>query len=760
MTATSLIGQSIVKPDARDKALGRTQYGVDLKPRDALVAKVLRSPHPHARILRMDVSKARQLPGVVAVVTAEDTPAVHYGRWVHDRTVFARDKVRHVGEPVAAVAAVDEDTAEEALDLISVEYEQIPEVVDPQSAMAPGAPLVHEDMASYGPSTVRRGGQGNILDQTVISAGDVEKALAQCDVVQRQSYQAPATHHGTIQTHEAVASVDATGKVTLWSATKSAFAVRQTVCLALGLPMSRLRLIVTAMGGDFGARGTAVIEPIVVLLALKTHRPVALTLTRQEEFTGTSYREPAYMELEVGAKKDGTLLAVRGKYTIDTGAYHDSVGHLRPNTAMLVGPYRVPNFHLEGFVVYTNNVPRGHVRAPRAPYPIFAIESLIDAVADKLGMDPVEMRLKNAVQNGDTVPIGAVVEHVGFTQTLQAVSAHLEKEGKPQAPNQAWGVAAGQWSIHPIESGGPTSAAYVKVNEDGTAVLVTGVADQGAGQHALMAQIVAEVLSIPYDAVSLVAADTDLTPYEQATGGSRTTYRAGTTVRLAAEDARRQLISLASERLKVAGADLGMEGGKVFSREAPEVSVTLAALGAASLGSRGGPIMGSSNAGRAELMEAMAKAHGTVDGPIYCCHAAQVEVDPETGQVKVLKYFVAQDVGRALNPKLVEAQIQGGVVFGLGGALTEAVAEQQGHVLNANLLDYRQPVATSVPPIEMTLIEEPSQFGPWGAKGVGEPPTVPVGAAIANAIFRAVGARVTTLPLTPDRVVQALKNRP
>ncbi len=754
--AESILGQSVIKPESRDKALGRTQYGVDIKPRDGLVGKILRSPHPHARIVGIDVSKARRLPGVAAVVTGKDTLGVRYGNWIRDHTWMAMDRVRYVGEPVAAVAAVDDETAEEALELISVQYEELPAVFNPFEAMKPGAPLVHEDLASYVCGHPERHSQGNILDRAHYAKGDVDRALAGADLVYRQTYNTPPVHAGITQPHEAVAALDASGHLTLWAPHQSPFRLRQIVSQTLGLPMSRVRVVCTPVGGSFGARATASMEPICCHLAMVAHRPVALALSREEELQATFYREHAYLDLEMGAQKDGTMVALRGRLVFDTGAHHDLLATLGNATASMAGPYLIPNFDLDGCVVYTNNTPKGFVRAPRIPSVIFALESHVDTVAHKLGMDPVELRLKNAVEDGDKFAGGQVLRNVGFKKALAAFAAHMKTQ-PPAATNQAWGISVGIWGLHPTQAGGPPSAATVKINEDGTAVLTTGISEMGGGQYAVMAQIVAEVLGLPFESVTVVGGDTDATPYEHGTGGSNTTYRVGTTVRLAAEEARRQMIKLAAQRLKVKEADLVLEKGTVHAREAPEVSVSLAALGAAAISSTNGPIIGTSAPGREKLISEMSPYLGSMDAPVYTCNGALVEVDRDTGKVKLLKYVTVQDVGHALNPKLVEAQVEGGVVFGLGQALCEEVVTDRGKVLNANLLDYHQPTAADVPAIDMSLIEVPSQFGPWGAKGVGEPPTVPVGAALANAVFRAVGARVTELPLTPEKVRRALK---
>lgn len=760
MAEYSYLGKSLPRIIDQDKLTGKSLYATDINLPGMLWGKLLHSPHAHARILSIDVSKAVKLPGVKAVVTSADAPGQRMGRWLQDRPILAQGEVRYIGEPVAAVAAIDPETAEEALELIKVKYEELPAVFDPLEAMKPDAPLVHTDRDSCEPRTYRGKGNGNIILEGLVRHGDVEKALAQSDIIHKDSYRTQIVHQGFMEPHAAVASVDSQGKATIWASTKAPFVVRRTTSKALKIPMSKIRVIAPAVGGDFGGKGTAYLEPIALLLALKAVAPVKLVLSRKEELTCTFVRESAFIELTLGAKKDGTLLALKGQMVLDAGAYYDLLGGIDSAISHLVGPYNIPNVELRGYKVYTNTIPRGHVRAPSAPHPIFAIESQIDSIAHKLGIDPLEVRMKNGVKDGDAMPGGGpILKSVGLKPTMLAVADYLKQERGHKEKNKGWGVACGQWALHRVDAHeGPTSSAWVKVNEDGTVVLITGVTDSGGGQYSIFAQIVAEILSIPPESVAVIAADTDTTPFEQGTGGSRTTYRVGNSVRFAAEDAKEKLLSLAAEKLDASIQDLELRQGRVFVKKDPTRSLDLAALGAASLTSKKGPIIGVGEKFREELLAKMAKAENEVDTPSYGTHAVQVEVDPDTGTVKVLKYFAAHDVGFAVNPANIRGQIEGSIAFGMGYALNEEIVLEQGKVQNPDLLDYKLPIIANMPSIESVTVEVPSRFGPYGAKGIGEPPFIPVAPAIANAIYNAVGVRMKDLPMTPEKIFNALHN--
>jgi CO/xanthine dehydrogenase Mo-binding subunit len=673
---------------------------------------------------------------------------------------LALEEVKYKGEPVAAVAAVDEQTASDALELIEVQYEELPAVFDPFQALKPGSIHVHPDNETFEPRPPHRNANGNIVDEAHIVEGNVEKAFGECYVIHKDRYHTPTVHPGYMEPHAAVSSVDSSGNATLWCSTKAPFPMRAHTSKLLKIPLSKLRVVASTVGGDFGGKGTATVEPLSLLLALKSGYPVKLVLTREEEFTCIPQRALAIMELTLGAKKDGTLWAMKGEIVLDSGAYYDYAGGVESHALNFIGVYRIPNIDIRGILVYTNNPPKGHVRAPSAPSPIFAIESHLDALSRTLALDPLELRLKNIVEDGDVIPGGKGILHpAGLKPVLLATQEYLKREKGPKEKNKGWGIACGKWSTRPIGSEGPSSSAWVKVNVDGSVLLITGATDNGGGQYCAFAQIVSEVLSIPYDSVSVIGADTGIAPYEQGTGGSRTTYRVGNSVKLAAEDAKKQLLKLASDQVEAPIEILDIKDGKVFIKPMPERSITLAKLAASSPSSPKGPILGVGREGREKLVSEMAVHRGEVDTGTYSTHAAQVEVDPETGFVKVLKYFAAHDVGFAINPENVKKQIEGGVVFGQGFALSEEVKMKLGDTLTNSFMDYKLPTMTMVPKTECKIIETPSKFGPYGAKGVGEPPVVPVAPAIANAVYDATGVRIRDLPITPEKVFLDLKGK-
>ncbi len=760
MAAYTYLGKSFPIVQSKEKIIGETLYAGDFRLQNMLYGKILHSPHTHARILRIDTTRAEALPGVKAVITSADTPGARCGRFIQDRPLLALDEVKYRGEPVAAVAAVDEDTAADALELIKVEYEVLPAVFDPLLAMKPSSVLVHKDSESFEPRPPRRNGKGNIVDEFSISQGDVEKALSECHVIHTDSYRTPAVHPGFLEPHAAVSVVDGSGRATMWCATKAPFLIRAHTCKFLKLPLSKLRVIAPTVGGDFGGKGTATVEPISLLLAMKSRLPVKLVLDRQEEFNCVPLREAAIMQITLGARKDGTIHAIKGQIVLDSGAYNDTVGRVEGSATNLMGVYRIPNVDLQAVLVYTNNPPRGHVRAPRAPSPVFAIESHIDMLSRKLGMDPIEFRFKNIVQDGDRVTGSKSILHpVGLKPALLSAQEYIKREspaGGTREKNVGWGVACGMWATRPVGEG-PASSAWLKINEDGSALLITGVTDNGGGQLGAYSQIVAEVLSIPYESVSVVSADTGVTPYEQGTGGSQTTYRVGMSVKLAAEDARKQLLELASIQLEAPTEALDIKESRVFIKTMPERAVGLAQLASSSLHSHKGPIVGVGREQREKLVSEMMAHKVDVDMGTYSTHVAKVHVDPETGLVKVLKYFAAHEAGFSINPDNVKKQIEGGVVFGQGFAMSEEVVVKDGDTVTGSLMDYKLPTISMAPKVDYVIVEIPSTFGPWGAKGVGEPPVVPVAPAIANAVYDATGVRIRELPVTPEKVYMGLK---
>ncbi len=756
MTYT-IVGKKLPRKEALGKVVGETKYGGDFCPKGVLTARLLVSPIPHARIVSIDTSRAERLPGVRAVLTSRDCPPVNLGRTVKDRPILARGKVRYAGEPVAAVAAEAEDIAEEALSLITVEYEEVPAVFDPLQAMEEGSALVHEDLPSYKFLPMKRKIPTNILNEKHWKAGDLEAGFREADLIYEDAYTTQPVHQGYIERREVVVSIDSSGKVTFWSTTKAPHEVRADICEALDLPFNKVRVIATAVGGDFGGKGTIYLEPIAYILSMKTGRPIRLSLSRREEFTSAFCRPSSIIHLKVGARKDGSLVAFQGRIVYESGAYCDAAGFANEPGAHLFPSYRVPNLQIDGYVLYTNNPPRGHVRGPGGPQPFFALESHFDMVAHKLGLDPLEFRLKNCLRDGDHLPQGLILKNSGLVKCLETAREYIEKKRGSAKPNQGWGLAVSEWSVGKVNLN--AALAWVRVVEDGTAVLGTGITEQGGGQYSIFSQIVAEVLGIPYEAVSVVAGDTDTTPFERGASGSQVTWRLGTAVRLAAEEAREQLLDIAAEKLETTPETLALGDGKVYLKDTPEVSISIAELASASLNSRGVPIFGTGRRQREAMVAATrARAHIT-DRPCFGVHAVHIEADPDTGQIKLLDYLACHDIGFAINPQNVEGQIHGGTSCGVGYGLMEEVKLEEGQTLNPSLSDYRLPTAADMPHINTHLVEVPSEYGPFGAKGIGEPPTLAPAPAIANALYNALGVRIKDLPLTPEKVFRALREK-
>jgi carbon-monoxide dehydrogenase large subunit len=757
-TELQAIGHPVPKPDAWLKATGAATYAGDVRLPGMLEARVLRSLYPHARIVSIDTTEAEALPGVYAVVTGQDVAPTRIGRFIRDRHALARERVLYVGEPVAAVAAVDEETAERALQLFRVEYEQLPAVFDAEEALKPGAPILHPELPSY-QDAARSVREGNVRNRVVHEVGDVNAAFQEPGlVVYEAEYRTPRQSQAFTEPRAAVAQVDGTGKVTVWASVKAPFRVRVSVAESMGVPISRVRLISPAIGGDFGGKGASFIEPIVALLAKKARRPVRLHLTRVEELSAMTSRPSCIVKLKIGMRRDGTLVALDGTMLYNVGGIDDTQGGNANSANSLVGAYRIPNVRVVATSVYTNTSPGGHVRAPSGPQTGFATESHLDHLARMIGMDPFELRQRNALHNGDVVPSGhGILQNSGFEECIRRARDWMGRELGPKKPNQGVGVAMALWALHPNASA-VDSAATVKVDVDGGIVVLTGVADQGGGQWTMVAQVAAEVLGVPVDRVSVIAADTEATPPEQGTGGSQTTYRVGNVVRQAAEDARRKLLRQAAERLKVDEEELSVRDGVISVRSDPAQRLSVAEVAQIAATSPAGAIMGTSAEARErEIREHAHEQAEIVDAPSFSAHVALVTVDPETGMIGVDKYYTVQDVGKALNPLNCQGQIEGGVVFGLGYALTEELLSEEGTTLNANLWEYLIPTAPLIPDLTVDLVEIPSTFGPFGAKGVGETACIGVAPAIANALEDALGVRVTQAPLTPERVLAAIR---
>ncbi len=725
--------------DAYDKVTGRAAYASDVYLPGMLACKLLPSTRNHARIVRLDTSKAEAHPGVRCIITGIDFPDIRYGSGaLRDRYVMPREVVNFVGEPIAAVAADDEATALEAIELIEVEYEDMPAVVNPLSAMGADAATVHPELEEYE-------GYGFTLGHNVSTLldadrGDVEQAFNDADVLVQDVYRSQGINQGFLEPMACVADVEANGRLVVYASTQGPYQIRAALAGALEIPVSRIRVVPMELGGGFGAKLRLAFEAFPALLAMKTGRPVKLVNTREEVFTMNGPRLPVTNYIRSGVMSDGTIVA-REAYTIfDVGAYlgagpNSGIGHG-------IGAYNVPNFRLRSYGVYTNKIYVGSYRASGVADMTFAVESHMDRIAQEIGMDPYDLRVKNALREGDVSVSGAVVPANGLMETLEEVK---EKIGWPRDLEDGHGVglALCEW-----RSGSGPSTASISVNDDGTVSLLTGSVDI-SGSDTSLAAIAAEALGIPMDKVIVAKRDTDLAPYTGQSGGSRIVYSQGTAVQRAAEDTVRKLTALAAERLGVPEDALDCEDGRVYVMDNEPQGLTFAQLAAASITSRGGPIIGTA---------ALSSMPYT---PVFAAQAAEVKVDRQTGQVRLLRYIQAQDVGTAINPMAVEGQLDGGVVQGIGRALTEdqQFDPETGAVRNPSFASYLMPLAIDLPELENVLINVPAPDGPFGARAVAEPPGFGPPAAIANAVYDAVGVRVKELPLSGERVLAALNGQ-
>lgn len=724
----SVVGKGIPRIDAIEKVTGKAQFGGDLIPPGTLQVKILRSPHAHARIVHIDTSRATRLPGVKGVVTAQD--------FAHpeSQSGLAHQIVRFVGEGVAAVAAVDKETAEEALQLITVNYEILPAVFTPEEALQPHAPLVQEWVDGK-PQT------SNLVFKDTLTVGDVEAGFMQADLVIEHSYKGNAIHQGYIELHSCLAEATLDGKVTIWTSTQAQFRIRAGTAVALGVPMTHVRVLPLQIGGGFGGKSQPINEPICALLARKTQRPVQLILTRAEEFIAGRPRPACYITLKTGAKKYGTLVASQAKIVVDFGA----TATIPPGPvimALTIGTgYTIPHVKNELQLVATNHRPYGAVRGLIAPELSFAFESHLDTLAAELGIDPLEIRMKNAWKGGDRTLDGVELPEIGLREALMKAADLAGWRTRKKVPGRGYGLAIGQKG-----GGAAASSAGVKMNEDGTVGILTGGVDI-SGAFTSIAQVVAEELGISVEDVSIRTTDTDVAPYSQGSFGSLFTTSMGNAVQRAAREIREKLIALAAEQLEANPNDLELINKQVRVKGSPDKNIPFAKLYEKALTHPHGALVASGS---------VIPVRG---GPPFAVHIVEVEVDRETSQVKILRYVNAQDVGCALNRLSVYGNIEGGIAQGLGSALSEDLIMHQGKTLNPSLLDYKIPSALDVPPIETVLVESHAGGGPYGAMGVGESPIIPPPAALANAIYDAVGVRIRELPLTAEKIFRALQKQ-
>ena len=748
--ASRVVSRSLARIDAPGKVTGTAVYAADFALPGMLYGKVFRSAEPHARLVRLDTTRAAAIAGVRAVISAADGPDVRYGAAVKDEPVFASDIVRYVGQPVAAVAAVTLEAAEAALAAIEAVYEPLPRVLDLAAALAPGAPLVHEGWQTYTAIPILQR-DGNVCNRARIVVGDVERGWAEADRVFEHRFTTAMVHQGYTEPRAAVAAWDSSGQVTVWSNTQLPFDVQATLADILAIAPSKVRVIVPGGGGGFGGKLRVGVEHFAALLARRAGRPVKVMTTSEEELTAAYPRQGTIIELKTGVTRAGRLTARQGRIYFDTGAFAGSgPGVASVATMVLAGPYRTPNLHLEGYAVYTNKTNCGSYRAPSGPQANFAVESQMDIIADALGIDPLELRLRNIVREGDEGPTGQVLSAVGLEECLRRAAEAIGWRDRRPAPGRGKGLAIGWWTTT-----GGSSGVYVKINPDGTVALNTGAVEIGTAALTGAAQVLAEALGVDLADITVVSGDTFSTPFDFGAQGSRTAFAVGNACRAAAAELQRKLFALAAAQLGAPEEALALHDKHVVG---PGGRVSLAELARQSQVAGGGMIAHGTFIAPATAYDTK-RVEGHVypafHSPSFHAHAVDLSVDAETGEVAIHKYVVAQDVGFALNPTYIEGQIEGGVAQGLGQTLSEEIVYRDGRVLNANLTDYKMPTTLDVPRVESILVEHPGRVGPFGAKGVGEPPNIEPPAAVANAIAAAVGARITSLPITAEKIVLA-----
>jgi carbon-monoxide dehydrogenase large subunit len=750
--------------DAVEKLTGRWVYGADYRVPGMLYGKALRSPYPHARILNIEVSRACRIPGVRAVITGKDAPYLH-GSAIVDEPFLAQGRVRYAGEPVAAVAATSEEGAEEAVELIEVEYEELPAIFDPLEAMKPGAILVHEDLGSYEYEPIFLPYPGtNIAHHAKIRRGDVDQGFRESDEVFEDVFTTQYVQHAPLEPHAALAQITADGRVIIWANTQAPYNFQREMARALTLPQSRVRVIGLPVGGGFGSKLYPRLEPLAVALAMHADgKPVKVLYTREEEFNACVTKHPTHLTFKTGIKRDGMLVARRITAIFNTGGYADTGPLVSRNGSVSgTGPYRIPHVWVDSFCVYTHNPLGGAFRGYGVPQLSWAHESQMDMLAHRLGMDPLELRLRNLFEVGDVTCTGEVLhQSVGIRETLvRAVEA--SGYGKPIPPPGRPNVVRGRGlsTVHKLTYTPTTSTAVVKLNQDGSVTILSSSVELGQGAYTVLSQLLAEKLGVPMERVGVASADTDYTPYDQSTSGSRTVFHMGNAVLRAAGEIMHQLCELAAPILDVPVDSLECRDGAVCVKGRPAVKKSFAEVIRARYGTRGTTIQGR---GTFTPPGAVPPDKETGQSPkvsafwMYATHAVDVEVDLESGKVKVLRLVAAHDVGRAINPAGVEAQIEGGVVQGLGATLSEELLVRDGVVMNPSFVEYKIPTTLDVPEIMPIIVEASHEDGPYGAKGLAEVVLAPPSAAVANAVFNATGVRITDLPITPEKVLRGLR---
>ena len=734
-TTQSAIGQSITRGEGLDKVTGKSVYTADISLPGMIWGKVLRSPYPYARIISIDASKALALPGVHAVITGRDIPETKVGRRIVDMPILARDMVRFVGEKVAAVAADSRDICDEAILLIDVEYEELDPVFDAEEAMESSAPDLHPDMESYSGLPQPPSGIKNTFAHITWEKGDIEQGFKDADLIFEHSFNAQLMHQAYIEPHACIVDASKGDQVNIWANNKDPYTLRDQVSTAWGVPTENIVLHPTAIGGDFGGKGSFMDVPLSYYLSKYSGHPVKMVMDYIHELMAGNPRHPAVMTIKTGVMKDGTIVARQAKAVFDSGAY----GAFKPRAYLggadhLCGVYRMPHARIDSYTVYTNNVPRGHMRSPAKPQVVFAVESHMDMIAEELSMDAYEFRLKNVMCEGDASPIGRHWAQIKAAETLEA-AGKAANVGQQLPANTGIGMA-----MTDLVQGTGQFAAKIGLSEKGNPELHMAFWDTGTGSHTILRQMVAEELTLDTADVQIVLETTANMPFSAGSGGSRVTLSAGKAVVAAAVNLREKLVEAASPLLDAPEEQVSLQNGVLT---AAGRSITIAEVVAAT--------------GTESLT---GEAHQTPDAPdltSFCTQVAEVHVDPETGQITINKIISAHDIGAILNPLNHQGQVEGGMIQGLGYALMEELELEDGHISTLSFGDYKIPTSADVPPMETVLIQGDAGPAPYESKGIGESSNIPVAGAIANAVFDAVGVRITDLPVTADKVLAGLR---
>lgn len=739
------VGKAVPRVEGFDKVSGKTRYVADLTFPGALWGKLLRSPLPHARVIKIDVSKARSLTGVHTVLTGADLPPVFVGSKMKDMPVLARERARYVGEPVAAVAAENRQIAEEALNLIEVEYEELPAVSDPLEAMRPGAPRIHDERSQYKNAPPVPEDIPNLQSVSVKKNGQIEEEFKKAARIFEHTFRTQLTHHGYLEPHACVVRLAPDGRVEVWASNKAPYALRDQLAEDLGIAKERIKVHIMSVGGDFGGKASLIDVPACYFLAERSGLPVKMVLDYSEEIMAAAHRHPAVVTLRTGVERDGSLCAIQAKVIFSGGAY--AAFKISPEVTVLGGRrlgsyYRIPAIHVETYCAYTNQVPCTQSRTPGSPQIVFAMESQMDIIARELGLDPVELRMRNLIEEGDASPMGEKWQNICVHETLQkAVTASGLGRSRPKK-NCGRGIAL-------YERGTPSgkASAAITIEADGRVTLLTGVPDVGPGFYTVVQQIVSETLAVPLEQVQVRFEDTDSLPYDPGTGGSKSTNTSGHAAYKAAREVREKLITVAARKLGCSPEKIRQARGRFV---APGTKGLLfEEIAAAAVAENGGPI--------SHLTLYEPKDEPPVTS--FAAQVAEVEVEPETGRIKVKKITTAHDTGIVLNTLTFQGQVDGGVIIGLGFGLMEETPMVEGRITTLNLGEFKIPCIKDIPKLTTVLLQSPTGPVPFQGKAIAEMPNVPTAAAIANAVADAVGVRLFELPLTAEKVYWELKGK-